>query len=322
MTFAARHLGVLVVVALVACREPAAPDPLTQNVLELLSKTEGEPALSITLGEYRSAAARLRFSIDESLYAKPLSEELRTHLIEQMRDDLLLEREAQRLKVGVSTTAVARELASSLEVYDPTNLKRRLNDTYQTKADLTRAIERRLVRTALLQSQAFKGLRVDDEALKKAWLVEPPGSRIFPARLHARQIVLATEDEATKVHRTLKRGADFSILAKALSIAPEAPKGGDLGWFSAGQMPEVFDTMCGPLEVGQLSEVTPSPFGFHICKVLQKQPERPLTFEEMKDKLRALKFTDKKRKAEAKYMAKLLNRYTVVKHPERLKLKD
>lgn len=322
MTSAARYPWVLVLMSLVACREPAAPDPLSLPVLELVPKAEGEPALFITVGEYRSAAARLRFSVDESLYAKPLSKVLQTHLLTQLRDDLLLGHEAMQLKVEVSTTAVARELASSVAVYDEPGLQRRLSDTYQTKEDLRRVIEQRLVRTALLQAEAFEGLRVDDDALKKAWLAQPVTERMFPARLRAAQIVLATEDEAEKVHRSLKRGGDFATLAKALSIAPEAHAGGDLGWFSAGQMPAVFDAMCGPLKVDELSLVTPSPFGFHICKVLQKQPQRPLTFEETKDKLRALKMTDERRDAEAKYMAKLLASYTVVQHLERLALKD
>lgn len=316
------HVGALLLLTLVACRERPAPDPMTLAVVELVPKVEGEAPLIITVGQYRAASARLRLQLEESLHAEALPEALSEHVLDELIRGRLVTREAERLGVKASTTAVAREMASLRATYPEQELAQRLANTYQTEADLVRVIEWRLLASALLYQDAFKGLEVDDAELQALWQDLKPAERTKAPRIHAAQIVLATEEEAEAVHRALSRGADFATTARALSIAPEGARGGDLGWFAQGDMPKVFDGMCDPLEIGALSAVTPSPFGFHICVVLGREALRELTFDEMKAQLRERKLADKRREAESKYLAELQARYEVQRHPERMKLEN
>lgn len=316
------QLGLALFMGLCACRQRPAPDPMTLPVVELAAKTEGQDGLQITAGDYRAAAARLRYQREESLYADPLPEALHEHVLEQLIASQLLSHEAERLGVKASTTAVAKEWASVRSSYSKEELAQRLAKTYQTEPELIAAIEQRLTIGALLAKEAFEGIEAKQAELQEIWNKLSAEDRIKPPRVHAAQIVLATEEEAQKVHRALKRGADFSTMAQALSIAPESARGGDLGWFSAGEMPTVFDSMCGGLEIGKLSAVTPSPFGFHVCIVLEREAARPQTFDEMKDTLRERLLEQKRRAAEANYLAQLQARYEVIKHPERMKPQD
>ena len=68
----------------------------------------------------------------------------------------------------------------------------------------------------------------------------------------------------------MKAGEDFGKVAREVSIGPEAARGGDLGFFERGVMPEVIDRMVFSLPVGKVSDVVQSPYGFHIFKVLAK----------------------------------------------------
>jgi peptidyl-prolyl cis-trans isomerase C len=102
--------------------------------------------------------------------------------------------------------------------------------------------------------------------------------------IHARHILVATKEEAEEVAKKLKEGADFTTLAKEKSKDPSA-EGGDLGFFTRGQMLKPFEDAAFALQVNQISEPVQTQFGWHIVKVEEKRT-RPLpTFDEVKDNI-------------------------------------
>lgn len=89
--------------------------------------------------------------------------------------------------------------------------------------------------------------------------------------------------QADDVLRQLKKGAPFADLAKKYSQDPgSAPNGGDLGFFSRGQMVPAFDQAAFALKPGQTSGVIETPFGFHIIRVSETKPGRDLGYDEVK----------------------------------------
>ena len=96
-----------------------------------------------------------------------------------------------------------------------------------------------------------------DEAAK----AEPPQQEI-----HARHILLPTEDEAKKALARVKAGEDFAKVATELSKDPGG-EGGDLGWFTKDRMVPEFSDAAFKLKKGEISEPVKTQFGWHIIKV-------------------------------------------------------
>lgn len=135
--------------------------------------------------------------------------------------------------------------------------------------------------------------KVTDEMLKarydKEVAARPPTEEI-----RARHILVKTEEEAKEIIAKLDGGADFEALAKEKSSDPgSGANGGDLGFFSKGQMVPEFEAAAFALEPGAYTK-TPvkSDFGFHVIKLEEKRTQPPVAFDEVKDQIRQLVFRD------------------------------
>ena len=84
--------------------------------------------------------------------------------------------------------------------------------------------------------------------------------------MRALHILVATEAEAQEIKKLLDQGADFKQLAKTRSKGPNAPRGGDLGLITKGDLLPELDKAISSLQVGQISGVIKSSIGFHIFK--------------------------------------------------------
>ena len=100
--------------------------------------------------------------------------------------------------------------------------------------------------------------------------------------VHARHILVETEDEAKAVEDELKKGADFAELAKKKSKDPGASDGGDLGFFTKDQMVPEFSAVAFSLEPGKISDPVKTQFGWHIIKVEEKRNRKAPDFDQVK----------------------------------------
>lgn len=125
------------------------------------------------------------------------------------------------------------------------------------------------------------------EAEARALYEERVKSMPAQEEVRARHILVKTEDEAKKVASELTGGADFAETAKKYSQDRGGQGGGDLGYFSRGQMVKAFDDAAFSLEQGKLSAPVQSEFGWHIIKVEDKRNRQPPAFEEVKDQITA-----------------------------------
>jgi len=107
--------------------------------------------------------------------------------------------------------------------------------------------------------------------------------------VHARHILVKTEDEAKKIIAQLKSlsgsklQAKFEELAKAKSTGPSGPKGGDLGYFSQGQMVPAFNDKVFSMKKGTITLApVKTQFGYHVIYLEDKKEASTKSFAEVK----------------------------------------
>ena len=169
------------------------------------------------------------------------------------------------------------------------------NEDFKKRLAFTR---NRLLMDSLLATEG-KAATTDD-AMKKVY--EEASKQITGEQeVHARHILVESEDDAKAVAAELKKGADFAELAKKKSKDPGASDGGDLGFFTKEQMVPEFSAVAFTLEPGKISDPVKSQFGWHLIKVEEKRSRQAPAFEQVKAQIE----TYVTRKAQADYVAKL-----------------
>ncbi|MEX2216778.1 MAG: peptidyl-prolyl cis-trans isomerase [Phycisphaeraceae bacterium] len=92
--------------------------------------------------------------------------------------------------------------------------------------------------------------------------------------------------ELMDLRARLKAGESFAELADAHSDKPG--DGGDLGFFSRGELVEEFEAVVFSMDEGELSPIFLSPFGYHIAKMTGRKPSTPRPLEEIREEVRKL----------------------------------
>jgi peptidyl-prolyl cis-trans isomerase C len=145
-----------------------------------------------------------------------------------------------------------------------------------------------------------------------------------PERVQASHILIPiseTDGEAERQEKRrkiegildeLKAGADFAELAREHSSCPSKTRGGDLGFFARGQMVEEFENAAFAMEVGSVSEVVETRFGYHIIKVTNHQQPSVIPLEEARTDIESGLVNQEKQQVVASYIDSLRTAAVIV----------
>ena len=131
----------------------------------------------------------------------------------------------------------------------------------------------------------------------------------------------AAQLKADVIYKELLSGADFGKLALKYSDDPESKaKEGDLGLFTADQMPPEFSGPVFAMKKDELSKPFKTPFGFHIVKVKDLIPSRQQELKEVIDSVRQRLDNENREKFIMKELERLKKKYNVkIKEPAEIK---
>jgi peptidyl-prolyl cis-trans isomerase C len=90
--------------------------------------------------------------------------------------------------------------------------------------------------------------------------------------VRVRQILVHDETLARDILQQLKGGASFADLSNQHSRAPNAKRGGEIGFVSRGELPKMFEEEIFRLQPGQVSDVIRTDTSFHIFQVDERRP--------------------------------------------------
>jgi peptidyl-prolyl cis-trans isomerase C len=161
--------------------------------------------------------------------------------------------------------------------------KEKLQDDPEVKALVT-TYENQAIREVLLRRQLKD--KLSDAALKQKY-DEMTKSMKPQEEIRASHILVASEAEAKDIIAQLEKGADFAKLAKEKSKDPGATNGGDLGYFSDGDMVPEFWAAADKLNKGEYTKApVKSQFGWHVILLTDKRTKPTPTFDQVKDQLK------------------------------------
>ncbi|MYL34556.1 hypothetical protein GLW08_13900 [Pontibacillus yanchengensis] len=160
-----------------------------------------------------------------------------------------------------------------------------------------------VIHSSMLKEKATTdGVEVTDEELQSYY-------ENMKQEVQASHILVDDEKTANEVIQKLEDGGDFADLAKEYSTdTTSAENGGDLDYFSTGDMVLPFEEAAYDLEVGKVSKPVESEYGFHVIKVTDKREKEDTssigTFDEMEEQLQTELET---RKANPDQLTEIMN---------------
>lgn len=244
----------------------ARPSPTPTSERPLAAVVDGQP---IFLADYQEETARFEAAMAEQGFdlesedGKARLAQMRRQVLDSMIEQVLIKQAAVQEGVAISEEELETVIQESIEEGGG----QASFEEWLLTSDLTYEDFREEIRFQLLAQAIFE---------QATGSVPTTGEQV-----HARHILVQTEDEAQAVLTRLQAGEDFAALARERSQDENTKEsGGDLGFFHRGQLisPELEEAAF-VLQPGQISGVVQSQFGYHIVQVLEKAPDRPLPLE-------------------------------------------
>jgi parvulin-like peptidyl-prolyl isomerase len=205
---------------------------------------------------------------------------LRRVCLDQVIERKILVQEARRSGIKVSPEELNQAIFDVETDYPGKGFGEKLGLKGMTFEEWKVRLEEKLLAEKVIRNSFHSPEKIDEkEALQ--YYEDHRSSFQIDQKVRARQIVVADGEEAIQILKRLKKGETFEKVAKEKSLGPEKVEGGDLGYFSPGEKPAEFNLVFS-MEVGAVSEVIKSPYGYHIFKVEEKIEPRQVPFGEAK----------------------------------------
>jgi foldase protein PrsA len=239
----------------------------------------------ITLDEYRERIFKqLNPPGTKAQITIPDAERFKDEILNIMIMERLMLQKARELSLGVSADELDKAVNDIKKDYSEDRFQQNFSMD-KTSFDLWRSeLKNRILMEKLVQAEVNSKISVSDTEAAAYYKAHMNTFKSMP-RVHVAQIVVRDQAKAEAILKRLTAGKPFDTVAKEESIAPEAEKGGDLGFFPRGVLPEEIDSVVFVLPVGKTSRIVKSLYGYHIFKVLKKEPGGQKPFADVKGQI-------------------------------------
>lgn len=250
-----------ILIGMAACARKPAPAPEqtptvhmqpTPTEAPMAARVNGEGLLLVEyeaeLQRYQAAAAQLNESADVQAASQAVLDEL----IGQI---LLAQAAAQQNFVVDDATLQSRYETLQQSAGGSEALQTWMGENFYTEESFRLALKRNIA-AAWMRDQIMDATPASTE------------------QVHARQILVDSQNEAEAILRQLQVGAAF----ETLTVQYDPLTGGELGWFPRGYLLQAeVENAAFSLEPGSFSGIIASSYGFHIIEVLEKDPAHALS---------------------------------------------
>jgi peptidyl-prolyl cis-trans isomerase C len=246
---------------------------------EAIARVNG---LEIMVKDYRT--------LFEALKPKDLSQasketpEIKNLIVKTLIRRAVILSEAHSKKISVSDEELEKAIEKHKQGYAPETFKESLLEQMVDENEWKEQIRQNLLISKIFDAaEAPKPSPRTSDALD--FYEKNPQVFHQAARAVALQIVVADRNLAIEVRKKLQSSPkDFLKLAHQYSIGPEAQADAKIT-IEKDALPPELDKILFESPIGKISEVIPSPYGFHILRVLERLPEINKDFEQVKSEI-------------------------------------
>ena len=209
----------------------------------------------------------------------------------------LLFQETKKKGVEVKPETVNEQLTIIKQRFpSEAEFNKALEKNNMTESKIRADISRDMAIQQLIDKEVDQKVKITDEESQTFYDTNP---QFFqqPERVKASHILIKIDEGASEekkaearkkikdIQKKVKKGEDFAALAKTYSEGPSAPKGGDLDYFGRGQMVKPFEEAAFSLKPNETSDIVETKFGYHLIKVVDKQPAKKIAYADVKDRI-------------------------------------
>jgi len=238
-------------------------------------------------------------------FIQTLEKQLRQQILDRIIIGRLLDEKAKEANIVVTEQEVANQITKIAADQRPPmtleELKKKTAEYGQNFDELKQQIRKGMTYQKVVEAQWAGKINITEEDAKK-YYDENPTQFEVKEQVRASHILIkpditdpnndpnqAKAEAKAKIEGLLKQikgGADFAELAKANSADPgSAVTGGDLKFFPRGKMEAPFEKAAFELEVGKVSDIVETRFGYHIIKVTDRKDPSTTSFEQARNSL-------------------------------------
>lgn len=236
------------------------------------------------------------------------SRKLEKTVLHQMIDNYLLQQEAEKQNITVSSADIQKALQNLQENVSGGNLIQRVKKKGITLNSLKENIKREILKERIIKWKAKKWQReeiqIKDEQVQNffsslKWFVrgEEVGDGdinqfcsvyrrqlLEEEKVFIAQIIVDARKKAEQIVRKWQKGKDFSTLAAQYSLGPKAKDGGEVGWFSLAEIPNSLRTVISKLEEGEVTD--PIKWGERSYRIFKVKRRKQLSYQRWKEKIK------------------------------------
>jgi peptidyl-prolyl cis-trans isomerase C len=226
-------------------------------------------------------------------------------MLDELVDRALLLQQARARSIVVGQDQVERAFLRIRAEYPGSHFDDLLAQERLSQSELKARLKEQLAIERLFEEEVFPRVSVVEAEIERYYSDHVSEFQV-PERVRVQQIVVSNRDEALALRERLRRNPQtFGEVARKSSIAPEGRNGGDLGYIGRGAgFPEVFDA-CFAMPLNVVSDVTPSPYGFHLFKVVDRKAAQRRTLEQARAQIAEKLAREKRARAQEEYVAAL-----------------
>jgi foldase protein PrsA len=236
-------------------------------------------------------------------------------ILNQLVQTALIDQYAADNHVDISDADVQKREDEIKSKYPPGQFETILKSQNLTEDDVKKILREQLVVEKAVGADVKIG-----GADVKAYLDKNHATLDTAEQVRAKHILVADAGTAATIEQKLKAGGDFAALAKQYSTDPSSKeKGGELGFFSKGQMVPAFQAAAFSQKIGVVGPPVKSPFGYHIIVVEETKPAQIATMANAADKIRKLLQQQQEQQATPKFLASLRAKANITINDDKLK---